>query len=118
MDGQVLVILTAVGETVMPGAALVRVGKETPVELTIYVAETDIDELEIGQAVEVTVDAYEDEDFEGEIVFIAAEAEFTPKNVQTKEDRADLVYAVRIRIPNEGGELRPGMPADAVALTD
>ncbi len=116
--GQVVEVFAEQGEAVAQGASLVRVAQLSPLYITIYVAETDVGDLEIGQPVELTVDAYDDETFDGEVVAIAAEAEFTPKNVQTKEDRADLVYAVRIRVPNADGDLRPGMPADAVISTD
>jgi multidrug resistance efflux pump len=72
-----------------------------------------MDRLDVGQAAEVTVDAVEDEVFDGEVVTLAQTAEFTPKNVQTKDERANLVYAVKIRVENPDELLKPGMPADA-----
>jgi multidrug resistance efflux pump len=118
LDGTVLEVFADVGETVATGTPLVTVGSLTPMEIAVFVAETDIGDLELGQSAVVTVDAYEDEEFDGEVVRIASEAEFTPKNVQTKEDRANLVYAVVIRVPNDDGDLKPGMPADVVIETD
>ncbi len=116
MDGTVIELAGEPGENAVPGAALLRLGQLDPVELTIFVAEKEVGDVDIGQTVEVTVDAFEDETFEGEVVSIATEPEFTPKNVQTREDRANLVFAVRIRLPNEDRSLKPGMPADAVLV--
>ncbi|MFQ5854971.1 MAG: HlyD family secretion protein [Anaerolineae bacterium] len=114
MDATVIERVAHEGETVAPGATLLRLGQLSPVTLTIYVPETDLGRLQIGQPAEVRVDAFPGKVFEGEIVLIASEAEFTPKNVQTKEERANLVFAVKIRLPNSEGLLKPGMPADAV----
>jgi HlyD family secretion protein len=60
------------------------------------------------------VDSHPRETFAGKIVFISREAEFTPKNIQTKEERTKLVYRVKVAIPNRNQILKPGMPADAV----
>ena len=114
IDGTVIEKVAHAGETASPGARLLQLGKLKPVTLTIYVPETDLGHLRIGQPAEARVDAFPDKAFQGEIILIASEAEFTPKNVQTKEERASLVFAVKIRLPNEEGLLRPGMPADAV----
>jgi len=62
----------------------------------------------------VTVDAYPGETFRGEVVRIASEAEFTPRNVLTEEERVNLVFAVEIALPNGDGRLKAGMPADVV----
>ena len=67
----------------------------------------------MGQTAHVTVDAYPGELFEGTVTFIAPEAEFTPKNVQTKEERVNLVFAVKISLDNPDHRLKPGMPAEA-----
>jgi multidrug resistance efflux pump len=118
IDGSVLAVYADVGEAVSPGTPLATVAELSPLVITIYISETDIGELEIGQSAEVTVDAYDDEVFDGEVVNIASKAEFTPKNVQTNEDRANLVYAVLVRVDNDGGDLKPGMPADVTIDTD
>lgn len=114
IDGTVIERVSHAGETATPGATLLRLGKLRPVTLTIYVPEPDLGQVRVGQPASVRVDAFPNRRFDGEIVFIASEAEFTPKNVQTKEERASLVFAVKIRLPNEKGVLKPGMPADAL----
>lgn len=114
IDGTVIERVAHAGETASPGATLLRLGKLKPVTLTVYVPETDLGKIKIGQPAEIRVDAFPQKTFAGDIIFIASEAEFTPKNVQTKEERASLVFAVKIRLPNGEGFLKPGMPADAV----
>jgi HlyD family secretion protein len=71
----------------------------------------------VGQEVEIRVDAYPDRAFEGQVRNIAREAEFTPRNIQTQEERVNLVFAVEVAIPNPEGLLKPGMPADATIKT-
>ena len=111
-----LVIARAVneGETAAPGAALLTIADLDNLTLTVYIPEVDIGRVRVGQEVEVSVDAYPGRKFKGEVVFIASKAEFTPKNVQTREERAKLVFAVKVRIPNPEHLLKPGMPADAL----
>ena len=81
--------------------------------LTVYVPEAELGRVSLGQEAEVLVDAY-DQGFPGEVVHIASQAEFTPKNVQTQEERVHMVFAVKIRLDNPDQLLKPGMPADAV----
>jgi HlyD family secretion protein len=88
------------------------------VTLTVYVAESDIGLVRLGQSVVVAVDSFPDQLFEGQVVQIATEAEFTPKNVQTAEERVNMVFGVKVEIPNADGSLKPGMPADAVIQVD
>lgn len=102
------------GEMATPGAPLMTLADVTDVTLTIYVPEPDIDTLSIGQQVDVFVDAFPGEAFAGRLIFINDEAEFTPKNVQTKEERINTVFAVKIKLDNEDQRLKPGMPADAI----
>ena len=102
------------GEVASPGAVLMTVANLDEVTLTLYIAEDKIGRVKVGQGVEVRVDSYPGEVFEGEVSYISSEAEFTPKNVQTKEERVSMVFAVKVRIGNEGHKLKPGMPADAV----
>ena len=92
---------------------MAQVTRVDPLELVVYVPEDRLGDIEIGQDVEVTVDSFEDETFDGEVVGVGTEAEYTPKSIQTEDSRSDLVFAVRIRMPNPDGRLRPGMPADA-----
>ena len=79
----------------------------------VEVSEVDVVGVELGQQAEVYVDAYPNEVFEGVVTFIAHEAEFTPRNVQTQEERVNLVFAVKIKLENADHRLKPGMPADA-----
>jgi HlyD family secretion protein len=81
-----------------------------------YINETDLGRVKVGQRVRVTTDTYPGKVYEGHISFIASEAEFTPKNVQTQKERVKLVYRIKIDIPNPKMELKPGMPADAEIL--
>jgi multidrug resistance efflux pump len=114
VDGVVLSRPVHVGEFVTPGAPLMTVGALDTVRLTIYVGETDIGRVRQGQQVDVTVDSFPGRTFAGRVTFIAQEAEFTPRNVQTKDERATTVFAVRVELPNPDRALKPGMPADAV----
>jgi multidrug efflux pump subunit AcrA (membrane-fusion protein) len=84
------------------------------VTLTVYVPESDLGQVQLGQPVSVTVDAYPERVFPGTAVFVASEAEFTPKNIQTREERVNMVFAVKVKLPNGDHALKPGMPADAV----
>ena len=102
-----------VGELVSSGASLLRITKMDPVKLVIYVNETDLGRVSLGQEAEVKIDGVSDRSFTGNVVYISSVAEFTPKNIQTKEERTKLVFGVKIQIPNPDGTLKPGMPADA-----
>jgi multidrug resistance efflux pump len=106
------------GELAMPGAILMNLGDLDQVTLTVFIPETQIGQVRVGQIGRVKVDAYLDETFEGTVVFIAPEAEFTPKNVQTEEERVNLVFAVKISLDNQDHRLKPGMPADAELISD
>jgi HlyD family secretion protein len=77
------------------------------------VPEEQLGKIKTGQTAEVKTDSFKEKYYTGEIIFISPEAEFTPKNIQTKEERTKLVYAVKIRIINSARELKSGMPADA-----
>lgn len=106
------------GEMASPGATLLRLADLDQVNLTVFIAETQIGKVQLGQPARVSVDTFPERAFEGEVTFIAQEAEFTPENVQTEEQRAKLVFAVRISLDNPDHLLKPGMPADAVIEVD
>ncbi|TAK53012.1 MAG: HlyD family efflux transporter periplasmic adaptor subunit, partial [Bacteroidetes bacterium] len=112
-DGIVTQKIVEEGENVMTGGALVRITQLNKVHLMIYVTEVELARVKIGQAAKVSIDAFPNRTFEGKIMYISPNAEFTPKNVQTKDDRTKLVFGVKIEIPNEDQTLKPGMPADA-----
>ena len=96
----------------LPGATLIEIGRLDKLELTVYLPEEKFGLAAPGQTVRVSVDAYPGRVFEGTLLRMANEAEFTPTNVQTKEDRTRLVYAVVISLDNPELALKPGMIAD------
>ncbi len=102
------------GEVAQPGMALLTLVDLSQLKLVIYVPENRIGEVRLGQGADVTADAYAGRHFTGTVTHINDQAEFTPKNVQTQEERVKMVFAVEIGLDNAGGALKPGMPADAV----
>ncbi|HEX72556.1 MAG TPA: HlyD family efflux transporter periplasmic adaptor subunit [Candidatus Hydrogenedentes bacterium] len=118
MAGIVLSDHVEPGEYVTPGAPVLSIGDLENVWLRGYINETDLGRVKWGQRVTVATDTYPDKTYSGVLSFIASEAEFTPKHVQTDKERVKLVYRVKIDIPNPDLELKPGMPADAVIWLD
>jgi len=113
VNGLVLHKNVEAGETVNPGVSLVTLMNPADLWLRAYVPETDIGRVKIGQAARIAVDAFPGRRFEGAISEIGAEAEYTPRNVQTKKERVNLVFRIKIAVKNLDGVLKPGMPADA-----
>ena len=101
------------GETAGMMSSLFQVADLSSVELVIYVPETELGKVKLSQKAEITVDTYPDKTFNGKVIYISPQAEFTPKNIQTQEERTKLVFAVKIKIDNPEFELKDGMPADA-----
>jgi len=101
------------GEMAAPGALLLIVSDLSQITLVVYVPEPRIGQVRVGQQAQVTVDAYPGRPFSGAVSYISPRAEFTPKNVQTQEERVETVFAVEIKLANADGYLKPGMPADA-----
>ncbi len=116
LSGVVLSKNVEPGEYVAPGTPVVTVGDLENPWLRAYIDETDLGRVKLGQKVLVTTDTYPGKKYEGALYFIASQAEFTPKNVQTQKERVKLVYRVKVSIPNPHLELKPGMPADAEIL--
>jgi HlyD family secretion protein len=79
-----------------------------------YVDETDLGKVKLGSKVKVTTDSYKGKTYEGRVSFISSEAEFTPKQIQTQQERVKLVYRIKIDLDNSSRELKSNMPADAV----
>ncbi len=104
------------GEMALPGKTLLSLANLDTVDLTIYVPEPEMGRVALNQQVTVTVDSFPGQPFTGHVVFISDQAEFTPKNIQTKEERVNTVFAVKVRIPNPDHKLKPGMPADATLV--
>ncbi len=102
-----------VGEMANPGVSILTLMDPKDLWLRAYVSETEVGRVRLGQPAEITVDAFPGRTFDGTISEIASEAEFTPKNVQTKKERVNLVFRVKIALRDTEGVLKPGMPADA-----
>ncbi len=101
------------GETVAPGLPVVTLMNPNDRWVRIYVREDEVGKISIGQRASITADAYPDRTYDGEVAFIASDAEFTPRNVQTTEERVKLVYRLKVRISGDSAlELKPGLAAD------
>jgi HlyD family secretion protein len=111
--GRVSELVLRAGEVAAPGAAIVRLYRPEAATLTVYVPTPDMGRVQVGQKVGVIVDSFPGRVFDGTVDSIADHAEFTPKNVQTREERAGTVFPVKIKLANSDGVLKPGMPADA-----
>ena len=96
------------------GATITTISNQDKVNLMIYVTERELAKVNLGQTAKISIDGYPNKQFEGKVVYISPQAEFTPKNVQTKEDRVKLVFGVKLEVQNQDGILKAGMPADAV----
>lgn len=112
VDGTVLTKYAEPSEITAFGKPLYKIANLNEMELRVYVTETQLAQIKIGQKVTVAIDADNDtKKYEGNITWISAQAEFTPKVIQTKEERANLVYAVKVAVKNDGS-LKIGMPAE------
>ena len=116
ISGVVLVKSVDVGEVVAPGTAVVTVGDMDHPWLRAYIKEQDVQRVKLGAKVIVKTDAVKNKTFDGHVSFISSEAEFTPKQIQTTEERVKLVYRIKIDIANPQHELKSNMPADAEIL--
>jgi HlyD family secretion protein len=114
VTGTVLATFVHAGEIVQPGQALYRIANLDTLTLRAYVSETQLHSIKLGSPVEVRIDSGENKTIAmpGTIAWIASKAEFTPTPIQTRDERADLVYAVKVRVPNPRGLLKIGMPGD------
>ncbi len=107
-----------VGEVAPAGAPVLVISQLDEVTLTVYVPELQLGMVKLGQTASVSVDSYPDQTFSGKVIYISPQAQFTPKNIQIKEERTKTVYAVKIKLANPDQKLKAGMPADAVILTE
>ncbi|MGD0628490.1 MAG: efflux RND transporter periplasmic adaptor subunit [Terracidiphilus sp.] len=112
-SGIVTVREAELGEVVAPGTPVVTIADLDHIWLRAYIAETDLGRIHWGQNATITTDTYPGKQYHGRISFIASDAEFTPKSVQTYQERVTLVYRIKFDIDNPNHELKPGMPADA-----
>jgi HlyD family secretion protein len=104
------------GEYVSPGTPIVTVADLENIWVRAYVNETDLGRVKVGQRARVTSDSYPHKVYDGRLAFVASQAEFTPKTVQTEKERVKLVYRVKVDITNQNMELKPGMPAEVDLL--
>ncbi len=101
------------GELMSAGTTVATISRLDTLNLMIYVSDTELGKVKLGGAADVVVDTYPDSSFPAHVVYISPIAEFTPKNIQTKEDRTKLVFGVKLEVDNHAGVLKAGMPADA-----
>ncbi len=116
LDATVLTKAVEEGEVVAAGKPLVLLGDLDHPWIKVYVTETEVGKVMLGAPARILVDSFPQQPFRGTITWIADQAEFTPKNIQTKEERVNLVYAVKITIDNSQRRLKAGMTADAELL--
>ena len=114
LTGVVLSHNIEVGEFVSPGTPVVTVADTVHLWVRAYVNQTDLGRIKLGGKAAVRTDTFPDKTYEGRIGFIATEAEFTPKTVQTTKERTRLVFRVKVYVDNSDGELKAGMPADVI----
>jgi HlyD family secretion protein len=114
VDGVVLVKSADVGEVIAAGTTVVTVGDIDHPWLRAYINEPDQGRVKLGMKVDVTTDSHPGKIYQGRLSFISSEAEFTPKQIQTQEERVKLVYRIKIDVENPNRELKSNMPADAV----
>jgi HlyD family secretion protein len=114
IDGVVLTRLVETGEVVTPGASAIVLSDSSNLTITVYVPEPRIGDVKLGQPVDVSVDSFPGETFKASVLTIADKAEFTPRNVQTVDGRKVTVFAVKLRLEDTTGKLKPGMPADVL----
>jgi HlyD family secretion protein len=112
VSGVILRKNSEAGETIAAGAAVYSLGDLENPWVKVYVKEDKLGLVKLGQRAEVRTDSFPKKSYTGTVTTISSEAEFTPKNVQTREERVKLVFALKVSVKNENEELKPGMPAD------
>lgn len=116
ISGSVLSKGAEAGEVIQAGIPVLVIGNLADVWLRAFISESDLGRIQLGDPVQIRTDTYPDKVYDGTVSFIASEAEFTPKNMQTTEERVKLVYRIKITVVNPNQELKPGMPADGLIL--
>ena len=116
MDGVVLTRNVEPGEFIQPGSVALTMANLNELTITVYVPDPRLNEIKLGQSATVTIDVASGESptFNAEVIHIADQAEFTPRNVQTVEGRSSTVFAVKLKVTDPEGKLKIGMPADVV----
>ena len=100
------------GEVIQPGLPAMTIGQIDKLTVTVYIPEDKYGQINLGDQASLTFDSFPGEVFEASVTRIADQAEYTPRNVQTKEDRQTTVYAIELSVSDPQGKLKPGMPTD------
>ncbi|TGE38279.1 HlyD family efflux transporter periplasmic adaptor subunit [Desulfosporosinus fructosivorans] len=116
VGGQVLYQHVEQGQVVNSGTTLVTILDPNELWIKIYIPEAKLNQVKVGVTAYIVVDSYPGKTFKGQILYVSDQAEFTPKNVQTKEERTTTVYAVKLSITEGKDQLKAGMPADVTLL--
>jgi HlyD family secretion protein len=114
--GRVVARFLEPGELAGTGTPIVRVADLSEVWIMIYVSETELGRVRVDGEAEIRVDSFPDKAFSGKVTYISPQEEFTPKNIQTKDERVRMVFGVKVEAKNPDESLKPGMPADVVLL--
>ena len=117
LSGVVVAKHVEIGDLVGVGAPVLTIADLSQPYLRVFISETDLGRVTLGESVDVRVDAFRGRVFHGTVTEISDRAEFTPGNVQTREERVKLVFAVKVQLSNQDGVLKPGLPADALMMT-
>ena len=112
VDGVVLTRSIQPGEVIQTGMTVMTLAKLDRLKITVYIPEDRYGEVKLGDSASLSVDSFPGETFSASVTRIADQAEYTPRNVQTKEERQTTVYAVELSVENPDGKLKPGMPVD------
>jgi HlyD family secretion protein len=110
-NGTIVSVTANAGENASPGKTLATISDPTDLFVRVFIPETEIGTVKLGQAAKITTDSTS-KTYNGRVEFVAAQAQFTPNNVETKDQRVKLVYEARVRITDPSGELKAGMPVD------
>lgn len=105
------------GEYAGPGAAVATIINTDDLYVNVYIPEKELPKIKLGQKAEIIIDAYPGKPYPGAVSYISSKAEFTPKNLQTKEERVNMVFAVKVKISGGKEQLKPGLPADITIVT-
>jgi len=114
IEGVVLTRSIEKGEIIQPGLAAMTIAPLDELTVVVYIPEDRYGEVNLGDSATLMVDSFPEESFAATVIRIADQAEYTPRNVQTKEERQTTVYAVKLSVNNKDGKLKPGMPTDLV----
>jgi len=116
LDGFILVKSSLAGEVVKSGTPVFTAVDLNNIWVTAYINEKDLGKVKLNQESEITTDSFTGKKYKGRVSFISSQAEFTPKFIQTQEERVKLVYRIKVQVDNSSLELKPGMPADAYII--